>query len=134
MSNGESRGGAGVVWGIITLVVIVLAFLVGRLTAPAPTVANVELPELGGAPQQADNAFKMGTADGKWTFEEDMAFTRALAGLNQANQLKQLNRLATLVNGGKLKLELDPVAPAPATCCTPCSAQSSAAQKGPAAK
>ena len=96
---------------------LVLAFFVGRLTAPMLAQFHSQP----GAEQKAQDAFEAGAQDGIWTDADHFALTSSLVGLDQEAQLRVLGHFAGEVNAGKLKLdELVKRKPPVASCCKVC--------------
>ena len=144
MSNDNGQKGF-VLFGV-TLIALVLAFFVGRLTAhggEAPRGGSdlgPEKPDSPEAVQRVEAVLADGAKDGAWSEDEDDKFRRALAPLSHAGQLKQLSAFVLAVNNGKLRI-VEPAAPAPTpSCCNLCNSPVTPrpadhpADQGPAAK
>jgi hypothetical protein len=147
MSNDNGQKGF-VLFGV-TLIALVLAFFVGRLTAhggegpKGGSSLGPERPDSTEAVQRVEAALAEGAKDGAWSDDEDDKFRRALAPLSHAGQLKELSVFVLAVNSGKLRI-VSPEAPAPTpSCCNLCNSpvtprpadQGAAAKKSaPAAK
>ena len=112
MSN--DKGQSGFLLFGLTVIALVLAFFVGRLTAhgsgeggPPPGGLGPDKPDSTEAIQKIEAIFSDGAKDQVWTEDEDQKFRRAMVPLSHAAQLKQLSTFVLAINSGKLRLVED---------------------------
>jgi hypothetical protein len=125
--DNNNRGGRGILAIIVTLIALVLAFLVGRLTAAkeAPAEHAEEKPDAPEILQKVEEIFKEGAKDKQWTEDEDTRYLLAVTRLSHAGQLHELSRFVKAINSGELHLARDTTPPPPPPCCNVCTGSTS---------
>jgi hypothetical protein len=121
MTTMQNDGGKGTGHGpspagiALVAVALVLAFLVGRFTAPhgfgGPRVPQ-EPEDSAEAVQKVDALFAKFAEDKKWDENEDREFMDAVGKLSVKGQMRQLSILGGKINSGELILVTSSKAPA----------------------
>jgi len=98
VDRGSSTAGIALV-----VVALVLAFLVGRLTAGMGRGAAHEMHDSADVVKEVDDLFGKLSKDGTWNDDADRAFVRSVSRMSQAGQVRELAMLAAKINKGELK-------------------------------
>jgi len=139
--SGE-KGNMGFFQFGITIIALVLAFFVGRMTATGGEHTSAQSPHdvsglIKDAPeviQNAETVFAEAIKDRLWSDDDEYRFRDALAKLGRDGQLKQLAAFTQAVNSGQLKLAPDPAPPSLPACCNLCTGTARPNDQGAALK